>query len=132
MKYFICLLILLSSCSSRWHLKRAIKKDPTIVQVDTIMVTDSVHVVTPFVSTDTIFKLSKDTITIVKDRLTMRHYYHNDSVYLYGECESDTIVKWKTFEVQTEKVVYNEPWFPRWMWIIIAIFALTILIIKIK
>jgi hypothetical protein len=132
MKYFICLLILLSSCSSRWHLKRAIKKDPTIVQVDTIMVTDSVHVVTPFVSTDTIFKLSKDTVTIVKDRLTMRHYYHNDSVYLYGECESDTIVKWKTFEVQTEKVVYNEPWFPRWMWIIIAIFALTILIIKIK
>lgn len=132
MKYFICLLILLSSCSSRWHLKRAIKKDPTIVQVDTIMVTDSVHVVTPFVSTDTIFKLSKDTITIVKDRLTMQHYYHNDSVYLYGECESDTIVKWKTFEVQTEKVVYNEPWFPRWMWIIIAIFALTILIIKIK
>ena len=96
------------------------------------MVTDSVHVVTPFVSTDTIFKLSKDTVTIVKDRLTMRHYYHNDSVYLYGECESDTIVKWKTFEVQTEKVVYNEPWFPRWMWIIIAIFALTILIIKIK
>jgi hypothetical protein len=132
MRYFIILLILLSSCSSRWHLKRAIKKDPTIVQVDTIMVTDSVHVVTPFVSTDTIFKLSKDTITIVKDRLTMRHYYHNDSVYLYGECESDTIVKWKTFEVQTEKVVYNEPWFPRWMWIIIAIFALTILIIKIK
>jgi hypothetical protein len=132
MRYFIILLILLSSCSSRWHLKRAIKKDPTIVQVDTIMVTDSVHVVTPFVSTDTIFKLSKDTVTIVKDRLTMRHYYHNDSVYLYGECESDTIVKWKTFEVQTEKVVYNEPWFPRWMWIIIAIFALTILIIKIK
>jgi hypothetical protein len=132
MRYFIVLLIVLASCSSQWHLKKAIKKDPTIVQVDTVTVTDSVHVVTPFVSTDTIFKLSKDTVTIVKDRLTMRHYYHNDSVYLYGECESDTIVKWKTFEVPVEKVVYNESWFPKWMWVIIAIFAITILIIKIK
>lgn len=120
-KLYIIGLILLCSCGAEWHIKKAIEKDPSILEKDTIIFTDSVHVITKEVTHDSTFLVSKDTVVIVKDNLTMKHYYHNDSVFLWGECAADTIVRWKTFEVPTEKVVYNESWFPKWIWILLII-----------
>lgn len=120
--------LFLGSCSAEWHIKKAIAKDPSILEKDTIIFTDSVHVVTKEVHTDSVFQVSKDTVTIVKDNLTIKTYHWRDSVYIYGECASDTVIRWKTYEVPTEKVVFNESWWPRWMWWIVAlIIALFIL-----
>ena len=122
MRYLIIITaIILSSCGAEWHIKKAIQKDPSILEKDTIVFTDSVHVITEKVTHDSTFLVSKDTVIIIKDKLTMKHYYHNDSVYLWGECASDTIIKWKTYQVPVEKVVFNESFFPRWMWIVIAL-----------
>jgi len=115
--YLIAILVL-GSCSAQWHIKKAIQKDPSILKQDTIIFTDSINVITKEVHTDSVFMVGKDTVTIVKDNLTIRHYYNNDSIWIYGECASDTIVRWKTFEVPVEKVVYNESWFPKWLWIV--------------
>ena len=120
MKYLL-LIFILSSCSASYHIKKAIQKDPSILEKDTIIFTDSVHVITEHVTHDSTFLVSKDTVIIIKDNLTMKHYFHNDSVFLWGECASDTIIRWKTFEVPTEKVVFNESWFPKWLWVLIAI-----------
>lgn len=122
----IILIFILTSCSSQWHLKKAIKKDPTILKVDTIKVVDTVQFITKEVHTDSVFKLTSDTIIIQKDRLTMKHYYTRDSVYLWGECASDTIIQVREVKVPFEKVVYNESFFPKWVWFLF--FVLIILL----
>ena len=114
------LLIFISSCSAQWHLKKAIKKDPTLVQVDTLRVTDIDTFITETVQHDTSFFMSRDTTIIVKDRMTIKHYIHDSTVYIEGECLGDTIIKTEVIEMPVEKVVYNESWFPKWFLIIIA------------
>ena len=96
--------------------------------MDTLRIIDTVTFITERVQTDCTFVLSKDTVTIVKDNLKIKHYYHNDSVYLYGECDSDTIVKYKPFEIPVKKITYNEPETPRWFWIILLIFVAMIIV----
>jgi len=64
----IILLLILSSCSSTFHLKRAIKKDPEILQEKTV--TDTIRIETldsiPYVVNDTVrytyFKSITDTL----------------------------------------------------------------------
>ena len=64
----IILLLLLSSCSSTYHLKKAIKKDPEILQEKTV--TDTITIATidsiPYVVNDTVrytyFKTTTDTL----------------------------------------------------------------------
>ena len=64
----IIFLLLLSSCSSTFHLKRAIKKDPDILQEKTV--TDTITIATidsiPYVVNDTVrytyFKTTTDTL----------------------------------------------------------------------
>ncbi len=121
MKYLIPLLFL-TSCSAGWHIKKAIAKDPSILQKDTLVIRDTLQVVTNNVSTDSTFILSKDTVVIQKDNLTIRHYYHKDSVYIWGECESDTIKVEYYKEIPVEKLVYNESWkMPKYFWWLIIV-----------
>ena len=115
------LLLVLTSCSAKWHLNKAMKKDPSLLVRDTITVLDTFEVVTNKVKHDTIFKASKDTVILKKDKLTIKHYYHRDSVYLYGECDADTIIKPYEVKVPYEKVVYKEK--IKWGWYSFLLFC---------
>jgi hypothetical protein len=99
----LTLLLLLTNCSATWHLKKAVQKDPTILEKDTLVVKDTV-VVPPVVTTDTVTLSQHDTITIQKDRLKVQLVKVNDTVIINAECASDTIVR--TIEVPYEKVIY--------------------------
>jgi hypothetical protein len=99
----LTLLLLLTNCSATWHLKKAVQKDPTILEKDTLVVKDTV-VVPPVVTTDTVTLRQHDTITIQKDRLKVQLLKVNDTVIINAECASDTIVR--TIEVPYEKIVY--------------------------
>jgi len=86
------------SCSPQRKLKKLLKKHPDLIKVssDTVFVQDTTIIENVF--KDSIFSISriissKDTIIYTHDRLTQKIYYKNDSIYLSGECESDTIVK---------------------------------------
>ncbi len=61
-----------------------LKKD-TVVYRDTLLSTE--------VKTDTSFidKELTDTITITKDRLTIKYYKKDSLIYIEGKCEEDTI-----------------------------------------
>jgi hypothetical protein len=96
---------LLSSCSAQWHLKRAIKKDPTIVRQDTAVVVDTV-VTPPVTLTDTITLAQRDTITLVKDRLKVKIIRSSDTIRVDAVCESDTIIS--VVEVPYDKIIYVE------------------------
>ena len=107
MKWLVKLMLLssLMSCSAQWHLKRAVHKDPTILQKDTLVVQDTV-VTPPVAITDTVTLKQHDTITIVKDRLKVQLVKVNDTITINAECASDTIIS--VIEVPYEKIVYVE------------------------
>ena len=69
----LCIFIgsLLSGCSANWHLKRAIAKDPSILQPKELVLIDTV-VVTPSLRVDTLTYFRTDTITIEKERLRVQ------------------------------------------------------------
>jgi len=94
--------LMLTSCSATWHLKRAVKKDPsivrdTVVRIDTTIITKSIEL------RDTVTILDVDTITIEKDGVVVdiRRYY--DTLLVDVECPSDTITVFK--EKKVEKIV---------------------------
>lgn len=101
----LTLLLLLTSCSAQWHLKTAVRKDPMILQKDTLIVKDTV-VVPPVVITDTVTTKQHDTILVQKDRLSVKIVKVNDTLIIEGKCASDTIVR--TIEVPYDKIVYVE------------------------
>jgi hypothetical protein len=86
-------------------LKKAVQKDPTILERDTLVVTDTV-VSPPVAITDTVTLKQHDTITVVKDRLKVQLVRVNDTITIDAICESDTIIS--VVEVPYEKIVYVE------------------------
>ena len=105
MKWLVNLILLssLMSCSAQWHLKKAVQKDPIILEKDTLVVTDTV-VSPPVAITDTVTLKQHDTIVIQKDRLKVQLVKVNDTITINAECASDTIVT--TIEVPYEKIIY--------------------------
>jgi hypothetical protein len=101
----LTLVLLLTSCSAQWHLKKAVQKDPMILKKDTLVVQDTL-VVPPVVLKDTVTLKQHDTITITKDRLRVKIVKVNDTLIIDAKCDSDTIVR--TIEVPYDKIVYVE------------------------
>lgn len=101
----LTLLLLLTSCSAQWHLKKAVQKDPTILERDTLVVTDTV-VSPPVAITDTVIMKQHDTITLVKDRLKVSIVKVNDTITIDAICDSDTIIS--IVEIPYEKIIYVE------------------------
>jgi hypothetical protein len=90
------LMIVLSSCSAKWHLNKATQKDPSLLteKVDTV----EREVIVPEVKTDTVFKSTEgDTVYIEKDKLKIKYIdMPGDTVYIEGKCEEDTVVVYDT------------------------------------
>lgn len=120
-----CILV---GCSPKWHIDRAIRKDPTILHRDTITLIDTVRMHTERTSVDSVFMVSTDTVIIHKDNLTIRHYIHNDSVYVWGECDTIWMEKIITREVVVDKIVYpNKIRWDLWGGLFACVLALFIL-----
>lgn len=86
---------LLSSCSADWHLKRAIKKNPAILQDGVVIETrvDTHYVVRPELRVDTLHRFSTDTVTSYVDRVRIRTKVDtvNRTVYVDVVCPADTV-----------------------------------------
>ena len=126
MKWLVKLILVssLTSCSAQWHLKKAVRKDPMILQKDTLVVTDTV-VSPPVAITDTVTLRQHDTIKLVKDRLKVQLVKVNDTITIDAICDSDTIIS--VVEVPYEKITYIEKESPikvvqRWLLYVICIF----------
>ena len=103
--WIISLALLLQSCGAQWHLKRAIAKDPTIVQertekLDTVVITKEKLV------RDTIVLKRIDTTTIERNSVRIKIRRIHDTIQVQAECLSDTIRIVK--EIKVPKIVYKE------------------------
>jgi len=126
MKWLVKLILVssLMSCSAQWHLKKAVRKDPMILQKDTLVVTDTV-VSPPVAITDTVTLRQHDTIQLVKDRLKVQLVKVNDTITIDAICDSDTIIS--VVEVPYDKIIYIEKESPmqvvqRWLLYMVFIF----------
>jgi hypothetical protein len=80
-----------------------VRKDPLILEKDTLVVMDTV-VSPPVAITDTVIMKQHDTITLVKDKLRVKIVKVNDTITIDAICDSDTIIS--IIEVPYEKIVY--------------------------
>ena len=101
----LTLLFLLTGCSAEWHLKQAIKKNPTMAQIsvygiDTVFVRDSVTI------TDTFTTKTIDTLTIEKEGVKTIVYRDHDIIKIRTIVKPDTIRIQKTIRVP--QIQYQE------------------------
>lgn len=116
----------LTSCGAKYHLKRAIAKDPAIVQkevvkLDTVLITEIKAV------RDTFVLKTVDTITVTKNAVKVRLKRSYDTIMVDAECLPDTIRIEK--EILVPQVVYQEktPTFGVYKLILVLIILLLIL-----
>ena len=102
----IIILVMSTGCSSQWHLKQAIKKNPSLITtsthtIDTMFVSDSVTI------TDTFTTQKVDTITIEKDGVKTIVYRNHDVIRGHTVVKADTIRFTKTIQLPP-RVQYKE------------------------
>lgn len=101
----VTILVMLSSCSAQWHLKRAIAKDPTIandtvIRIDTSVVTESIRAVDTLVVTDTVMR------EIVREGVKIKLQRIHDTIRVDVVCPPDTIRV--VANVPVERIIYKE------------------------
>ena len=97
--------LLLVSCGAKYHLKRAIAKDPTIldsvaVKLDTVIITENKAL------RDTLILQRVDTITLERNSVRVRLKRSYDTITVEADCLPDTIRVQKV--VKVPQVVYEE------------------------
>lgn len=97
MKHLLPILLLLTACSPTKRFNRLIEKYPYLITSDTITVRDTITLYVPEVHTDTVVTLKEliDTVTISKDRVTVKTWYvpKEKKVYIQGKCDPIYITK---------------------------------------
>ena len=101
----ILILVALTGCSAEWHLKKAIKKNPSLIQpsthtIDTLIIRDS------FAFTDTFVTKTIDTLTIEKDGVKTIVYRNHDVIRIKTIVKPDTIRIQKTIRIP--QIQYHE------------------------
>jgi len=124
---YILIILLFTFCTPQKRLERLILKHPELIKKDSLIVRDTI--VTENVLKDTLLSWHNlyDTVTIVKDNLRIKVVRKLDSIYIRGECLSDTIYTEKI--VSVDKVVIKKPTFLEnilsiWWLILIIVFVL--------
>jgi hypothetical protein len=115
-RLLIALILVLSGCSLEQRVEKKLRRAERKIEKLTILypqllkkdtVNDTIQITIPQVEVDTFFQgKDGDTVTIYKDKLRIQYLRQGDTVYLSGECKSDTI--YKTVSVPVEQVVVRK------------------------
>lgn len=127
----IILLISLISCSPTKRFTRLIEKYPYLLTTDTVVVKDTITLYIPEVQTDTVVTLKEliDTITLTKDRVTVKTWYvpKEKKVYIQGKC--DPVYVTKVVERKIPVKYYEKyPWWKKLLNNLLAIFIIFVII----
>lgn len=117
------MVMMLASCSSSWHLKRAIMKDPAVMVPKEVVIRDTVYTKEVLLR-DSFYLKEIDTVVLEKDRYWTKIVRVRDSIYVDGGCLSDTVYIEK--RVFVPKVEYIERDKPQLWWLLLVIVVLSI------
>ena len=133
---YIIILILFSSCGCNYHLKQAEKKCGKTLLTEVITFRDTIY--TDRVVKDTIFSFtnSSDTVVLKQSNMQIKYYYnnHDSTVYIKGECKTDTIYKDRIVTVNTKTLEFSvSDWIRNnLIWLILFLFIASIIIYILK
>lgn len=119
----LLVVMMLASCSSSWHLKRAIMKNPSVMVPKEVVIRDTVYTKGVLLR-DSFYLKEIDTIVLEKDRYWTKIVRVRDSIYVDGGCLGDTVYIEK--RVFVPKVEYIEKDKPQLWWLLLAIAVLSI------
>ncbi len=115
-RLLIALILVLSGCSLEQRVEKKLRRAERKIEKLTILypqllkkdtVNDTIQITIPQVEVDTFFKSQDgDTVTLYQDRLRIQYVRQGDTVYLSGECKSDTI--YKIVSVPVEQIVVRK------------------------
>jgi hypothetical protein len=103
----VILILCLTSCSANWHLKQAMKKDPTLVKPKIVKVIDTLIVTDSFVHLDTFVAKELDTIVLDNDKSQIVIYKIRDRFIVKTKIKSDTVRVVKNIEMPSV-IEYHE------------------------
>lgn len=130
MKYLIPFLFILVACAPQRRFDRLVKKYPYLLTSDTLIIHDTVRIVVPEVSVDTIVEERTlfDTVYLQKDQLKVKVWMTKDrKVYIQGKC--DTVYIDKIVERRIPIKIYEKtPWYKTLLNNIIGILLILLLI----
>ena len=125
----IILSILLFSCSPSKRFTRLITKYPYLLTQDTVVIKDTITLYVPEVHTDTVVTLKEltDTITLTKERVTVKAWYvpKEKKVYIQGKCDPIYITK----IVERKVPVYYYEKYPLWKKLINTLLSIFIIFV---
>lgn len=125
----IILSILLISCNPSKRFTRLITKYPYLLTQDTVLVRDTITLYIPEVHTDTVVTIKEltDTITLTKDRVTVKAWYvpKEKKVYIQGKCDPIYITK----IVERKVPVYYYEKYPLWKKLINTLLSIFIIFV---
>lgn len=124
----VLLVVLFSSCSANWYMRKAISKDPglliardTVITIDTFAVTDSILI------GDTVVLQAIDTFIMTQDRVRTMVIRQHDTFKILTYVDPDTvkmkITKTITLPPQI-KYIPRPPWQRGLAWGLIAMIAI--------
>jgi hypothetical protein len=128
---YILIALLIASCSPKARFTRLVEKHPELLTVDTLVIRDTITLYVPEVHTDTVVTIKEltDTITITKDRVTVKAWYvpKEKKVYIQGKC--DPIYVTKIVERKVPVKYYEKyPFWKKLLNNLLAIFIIFVII----
>jgi len=126
-KLILPLIMLITACSPTKRFTRLITKYPYLITTDTVVIKDTITLYVPEVKTDTVVTIQQltDTITLTKDRVTVKAWYvpKEKKVYIQGKC--DPIYVTKIVERKVPVKYYEKyPWWKKLLNNLLAIFII--------
>jgi hypothetical protein len=116
MKYLIPLVFLIVACSPIKRFTRLVEKYPYLLNIDTVTIHDTISLYIPKVEVDTVVTINQliDTITVTKDRVTVKTWYvpKEKKVYVQGKCDPVYITKIVEHKVPV-KYYEKYPWWKK-------------------
>jgi len=122
--------LVVTGCSASWHIKTAMRKDPSLFKKDTVVRVDTIW--REVVKIDTLFKYKFDTVEFWKDSIYVKyHYSYIDSlVYLEIDCpDSEVITKTNTI---TETITIKPTFWEKVQQAVYGVVILTLMYLAVR
>lgn len=121
---YIAVISLLMSCTPQRRFTRLIEKHPHLLTTDTLYVHDTVEVIVPEVSVDTIVEMHElhDTVFLEKEQLKVKVYIDREKkVYIEGRCDTVTVKKVIEKKIPVKYYEKTPLWKKVMNWLIFAV-----------
>jgi hypothetical protein len=110
----LILVLLISSCTPQKRLNNLLNKHPYLGKTKDSIIFDTTRIITKDVRFDTLTSIEgirRDTLVIHRDNLLVKTIVHKDSIYVFGNCKSDTIEVTKEIKVPVQMFTYEKKTF---------------------